>query len=175
MLASVEGHGLYRSTDRGATWEPTGGDLLRRDVVLTNFYHATSEPLVFSPNFARDHTVFGFDETTLVRSTDGGKTWSILRHPTTRHSTNRADAPGGIEDTPRFGSTSSAHGEITGPAASGATGITGRKVAFAALCAVAALAALWLIERAPSRWRWALRIGLVLAAFALVLWLLQRR
>jgi hypothetical protein len=166
LLVSAEGDGLFRSTDRGATWSPTGEDLLRKDLVLSNFYHATAEPLVFSPDFARDRTVFGFDGTTLVRSTDAGATWTTMARPITRHDTSRDSAPAALEETPRAESAS---------AAAATTDVTGRKLVFAAFCALAALVALWLVERVGPRWRWPLRIVVALAVFGGVLWLLVRR
>jgi photosystem II stability/assembly factor-like uncharacterized protein len=166
VMVSAEGDGLFRSTDRGATWSPTGGALLRKGLVLSNFYHATSEPLVFSPDFATDRTVFGFDGTTVVRSTDAGATWTTITRPVTRHDTSRESAPTAIEATPRAESTS---------AATASTDVTGRKLAFAALCAVAAFVALWALERVAPRWRWPLRIVIVVAVFGGVLWLLVRR
>jgi photosystem II stability/assembly factor-like uncharacterized protein len=163
VLVSVEGRGLYRSTDRGATWQPTGSDLLRKGLILSNFYHATSEPIVFSPNFAEDHTLFGFDETTLVRSTDGGTTWREIHRPVMKHDTSADAAPPGIEATPRYGST---------PAS---TSVTGRKVIFAALWAVAIIVVLWGAAKAPPRWQWVIRLATAAAMFAGVLWLLARR
>jgi photosystem II stability/assembly factor-like uncharacterized protein len=163
LLVSVEGRGLYRSTDRGATWQPTGADLLQEGLVLANFYHATSEPIVFSPNFAQDHTVFGFDETTLVRSTDGGTTWPEVHRPVTRHSTSASAAPKGLEETPRSGSTTVS------------TDVTGRKILFAAVCGAVAVLVLWVAEKAAPRWRWAIRVVAAVAVFGGVLWLLTRR
>jgi photosystem II stability/assembly factor-like uncharacterized protein len=175
VLVSVEGRGLYRSTDRGATWAPAGADLLRKGLVLSNFYHATSEPIVFSPNYAEDHTVFGFDETTLVRSTDGGSTWSEVHRPVTEHDTSRDSAPAGQEETPRFGSASSASSASSGSQASASTDVTGRKVVFAAACGAIAVLVLWVAEKAAPRWRWAIRVVAAVAVFGGVLWLLTRR
>ena len=136
--------------------------------MFSNFYHATAEPLVFSPDFATDRTVFGFDGTTLVRSTDAGATWTTIARPMTRHDTTRDSAPAALEATPRAESASASGSTAT-------TDVTGRKLVFAALCAVAALVALWAIERVAPRWRWPLRVVLALAVFGGVLWLLVRR
>ena len=162
VLVSAEGRGLYRSTDGGTTWHATGKDLLaHRHLVLSNFYHATSEPIVFSPDYAHDRTVFGFDLTSLLRSTDGGTTWDKIDRPVTVHRTTEASAPGPRRSTPRL-------------AASGSP-LTARKVAFAAVCAALSVLVLWITERVGGRWRWLPRIAIPLAVFGGVLWLLQRR
>ena len=57
------GGAVYRTTDRGATWEP---------LLSTDFIGA----LALSPQYASDHTVFAAGHSVrVVRSTDGGQTW----------------------------------------------------------------------------------------------------
>ena len=168
VVGQRRGRRAVRSTDRGATWSPTGESLLRKDLVISNFYHATAEPLVFSPAFALDRTVFGFDGTTLVRSTDAGATWTTMASPDHEARHDPGLRARRLEATPRAEGASA-------PGSTATTDITGRKLAFAALFAVAALVALWVIERVSPRWRWPLRVVLALAVFGGVLWLLARR
>ncbi len=55
-------YGLQRSTDGGETW--------------TTLFPQAVEPLAFSPDFAADHTLFGWTSYGgLLRSTNGGETW----------------------------------------------------------------------------------------------------
>ena len=54
---------LIRSTDGGMTWQRPEGE------------PGPGYLVIFSPNFARDHTVFGAQVQTLLRSQDGGWTW----------------------------------------------------------------------------------------------------
>jgi photosystem II stability/assembly factor-like uncharacterized protein len=85
VLASVRGRGLYRSTDGGRTFQPTGQALARSQVELSNYPNATAVPVVFSPTFAQDRTVFGFSNSTVVRSDDGGSSWKTLEIPRETH------------------------------------------------------------------------------------------
>ena len=50
-----------------------------------NFYHATSEPIVLSPAFAQDDTVYAFEGESLFRSTDGGARWERVPLPVSTH------------------------------------------------------------------------------------------
>jgi photosystem II stability/assembly factor-like uncharacterized protein len=68
VFAGLRGFGVYRSTNGGNTWQPTG---LLDQVIID---------LVVSPNFAVDHTLFaatglGSSGYQVYRSTDGGATW----------------------------------------------------------------------------------------------------
>jgi photosystem II stability/assembly factor-like uncharacterized protein len=68
VFAGLRGQGVYRSTDGGNTWQPSG----LPDQVIVD--------LVISPNFAVDHTLFaatgeGSSGYQVYRSTDGGTTW----------------------------------------------------------------------------------------------------
>ena len=85
LLVSVRGRGLFRSVDSGATFEPVAPELLAQQVVFNSFYHPTTEPIVFSPGFAEDRTVFGLAEDRIYRSTDGGDSWVTIEIPTTLH------------------------------------------------------------------------------------------
>ena len=93
ILVSVRGRGLFRSVDGGRSFAPVAEQLFADGYVLGNFYQDTSEPIVFSPDFERDRTIYGFAETTLLKSVDGGDTWTPIALPRTTHP---ADVPPGV-------------------------------------------------------------------------------
>lgn len=93
VLVSMRGRGLYRSTDSGRTFVAIAPELLADQVVFTNWYHPTTEPIVFSPDFATDQTVFGYADEHLYRSTDAGDTWTEVERPVQRHSTRPEASP----------------------------------------------------------------------------------
>ena len=102
LLVSISGLGLFRSTDGGQTFEPVGRELIENQVVLKSFYHPTTEPIVFSPTFAEDRTVFGIAEDHVYRSEDAGDTWETLDLPVVRHDpTVPPNSP--LLTSPRFG------------------------------------------------------------------------
>jgi photosystem II stability/assembly factor-like uncharacterized protein len=81
VLASVFGRGLYRSTDNGVTFSPSSPELLANNIIIADYDNPTSLPIVFSPSYASDHTVYGWFASVIVRSTDGGVHWTILQLP----------------------------------------------------------------------------------------------
>lgn len=85
VLVSISGKGLYKSTDGGMTFRSTGKDLFERSQVLANIPNPVAVPIVFSPAYATDSTVFGYSPTNVFRSTDGGETWSDISPPRTVH------------------------------------------------------------------------------------------
>ena len=68
ILFAAKRSGLFRSTDRGQTWQPAYGSL-GVDQPLPTTYVATS------PEFTHDHTVFAAVGGNILRSTDGGENW----------------------------------------------------------------------------------------------------
>ncbi len=81
LLVSVLGKGLFRSTDGGTTFVETGASLIDNNLLIADFDNPSSEPIQFSPSYALDHTIFGFAQTHVVRSTDTGSTWQVLALP----------------------------------------------------------------------------------------------
>ena len=81
MLVSVSGVGLFRSTDAGRTFSAVGASLLGRNLVIKDFENPTSEPIQFSPAYATDRTVYAFAQQSVVRSRDGGESWTALDIP----------------------------------------------------------------------------------------------
>jgi hypothetical protein len=109
LLASVGGVGLFKSTDAGKTFTAVGADLLEQNLVISDFTNPTGAAIQFSPAFARDHTIFAYAEQDVVRSTDGGATWTVLPIPSAL-SFLRSDAPDLLK---RYGETTPAHDSNT--------------------------------------------------------------
>jgi photosystem II stability/assembly factor-like uncharacterized protein len=91
VIASLQGDGLFKSTDGGTTFKSIGDPKI--PLVKTHSIPSSGIPVRFSPNYAQDKTLFGFGgaQTTVFRSTDGGETWTSVTIP--RHAE---------EDTPRY-------------------------------------------------------------------------
>jgi photosystem II stability/assembly factor-like uncharacterized protein len=81
LLVSVGGEGLYRSSDGGASFDEVGSELIETNHVIGDFSNPTSAPIQFSPSFSRDRTIFGYAGQDVVRSTDGGDSWAVLKLP----------------------------------------------------------------------------------------------
>ena len=81
VMVSVRGKGLYKSTDKGVSFTPIGDASLAFSR-MSNVPGA-GRPIIFSPNYANDNTIFGFGtaNTSVYRSNDGGETWEILATP----------------------------------------------------------------------------------------------
>ncbi|MBD2578287.1 YCF48-related protein [Oscillatoria sp. FACHB-1406] len=81
LIASVRGKGLFQSSDGGATFRKIGNDSL----ALAKMVGPPSAPvpIKFSPDYARDRTLYGFGATTtkVFKSTDSGATWDIIAVP----------------------------------------------------------------------------------------------
>ncbi|MFC1975809.1 two-component regulator propeller domain-containing protein [Chloroflexota bacterium] len=68
LLAGVFGLGIFKSTDGGKLWQPSGTGLTEMNI----------SNVVLSPDFANDHTAFAGWSYSL-RSTDGGGSWQHLK------------------------------------------------------------------------------------------------
>ncbi|MEM7794864.1 MAG: hypothetical protein AAF579_10485 [Cyanobacteria bacterium P01_C01_bin.118] len=81
LLVSVRGKGLFKSADGGMSFVAVGDPALPMAIV-TNFEYGAM-PLVFSPNYASDKTIFGFGSVTgeIFKSTDGAETWQTITLP----------------------------------------------------------------------------------------------
>jgi photosystem II stability/assembly factor-like uncharacterized protein len=99
VLVSVQGRGLFRSVDGGASFAPVASGLLADQQVFGNFSKPTASALVFSPDYGTDTTVFGYSGTNLLKSIDGGASWEYLAIPRYSHALPRTAAaavePGG--------------------------------------------------------------------------------
>ena len=72
ILFAAKRSGLFKSTDRGLTWE-SAYTSLNLDAPLP------TTQVAFSPGFATDQTVFAGVEGNLLRSKDGGQTWETAQ------------------------------------------------------------------------------------------------
>jgi photosystem II stability/assembly factor-like uncharacterized protein len=85
VLVSVSGKGLFKSVDGGYAFVATGRNLLDMNVVFANIPNAVACPIVFSPDYEHDQTVFGYAPSGVYRSIDGGEHWTDITPPTTKH------------------------------------------------------------------------------------------
>jgi photosystem II stability/assembly factor-like uncharacterized protein len=71
LLAATLEDGIFRSTDRGASWAACNFGLLDLHVLA----------LAISPGFANDQTIFAGTESGIFRSANGGRAWRELPFP----------------------------------------------------------------------------------------------
>lgn len=78
LLLSVLGVGLYKSEDAGQSFAKIADASLPLSRI-TNV-PSSGKPIVFSPNYANDKTIYGFGSagSEIFKSTDSGKTWNVL-------------------------------------------------------------------------------------------------
>lgn len=85
FLVSVRGKGLFKTRDGGKTFTAIGKELIDNNITLANLFGfsltGVSPPIQFSPDYARDRTIFGFADKQVFRSQDGGDTWQALTLP----------------------------------------------------------------------------------------------
>ena len=81
FLVSVRGRGLFKTTDRGTTFQAVGDDSF--NLALLNNFESSSIPIQFSPAYEQDSTIYGLGSASseIYKSTDGGKTWSTIAIP----------------------------------------------------------------------------------------------
>ena len=73
ILISVRGKGLYRSEDGGATFEKVGAELANHNYAI--------RWISYSPNYAKDHTLWAASDEELLVSMDRGDTWQAIDRP----------------------------------------------------------------------------------------------
>jgi photosystem II stability/assembly factor-like uncharacterized protein len=81
VLISTRDDGLLRSTDGGTSFRAVGTELFDANHLVADFSNPTSAPIQFSPTFSTDRTIFAYGQTDVMRSTDGGDSWEVLRLP----------------------------------------------------------------------------------------------
>jgi len=104
LIASTRGHGLFRSEDRGASFEPVGRDLLQKN--------ASIEYLAFSRNYGDDALVLAASDEEFYVSRDRGRTWRAVDRPV-RHEDMRSVVRFSGDWTQRLGEEFSAMTETT--------------------------------------------------------------
>ena len=84
LIVSIKGKGAWKSTDEGESFTPVG----KLDNYLLPFshvsgVHAAPTTIQFSPNYKNDLTLYGFGlpKASVLKSTDGGKTWQEIAIP----------------------------------------------------------------------------------------------
>ncbi len=78
LLVSVSGIGLFRSTDRGATFTPVARELSADNLIVSDFGpFPTAKPL----QFADDGTLVAFSGSAVLTSVDMGDTWTVREPP----------------------------------------------------------------------------------------------
>jgi hypothetical protein len=85
LFVSVSGKGLFKSTDAAVTFRAAGTELLEEGQIFANIPNPVAVPIVFSPAYATDGTLFGYSPTNVFRSTDRGETWSDISPTKTIH------------------------------------------------------------------------------------------
>ena len=83
VLVSVRGKGLFRSDDGGKSFREVGQELIQNQYLLAQYPGVMPKvpPIVFSPNFGRDQTIYAFSNTKLFRSVDRGDHWHPVKAP----------------------------------------------------------------------------------------------
>jgi photosystem II stability/assembly factor-like uncharacterized protein len=94
VLVSVMGHGLFRSTDGGRTFAPAAPAMGPDQHVPTSYSRAAAPPIAFSPTFAQDRTVVASVGSEVLRSSDGGDTWTAVSIEAATHPPVERPAPG---------------------------------------------------------------------------------
>ena len=81
FLISIRGKGLFKTTDRGKTWQAIGDNSF--NLALLNNFESSSLPIHFSPDYQNDNTIYGIGsaDSEIYKSTDGGQTWSTIAIP----------------------------------------------------------------------------------------------
>ena len=81
IMVSLRGQGIFRSRDGGRTFAAVG-DAAPPLAIVNNFEYGAM-PLVFSPDYAQDQTLWGFGAVRgeLFKSSDGGQTWQTIALP----------------------------------------------------------------------------------------------
>ncbi len=176
LLVSARGLGLFRSKDRGQTFEAMAPQLLAQQVVFESFYLPVSEPILFSPDYAVDRTIFGIADDHLYRSVDAGETWTTLDITPDLHDPT-ADAARPLLQAARFGESAIA-ADPDMPQSSFDTPIgllSPKRVGAAALAGLAVAGSLMVpIGRGEKRhailpsWKARAAVGLVVGAGALL-------
>lgn len=83
VMVSVRGRGLLQSRDGGDSFFDVGGGLKSRNILPAHYPSMTPKfpPIVFSPGYGSNKTVYGFAGPRLFRSVDAGKTWKPVPVP----------------------------------------------------------------------------------------------
>ena len=166
VLVSTRDAGLLRSTDGGASFREVGSELFDANHLVADFSNPTSAPIQFSPTFPRDRTIFSYAQTDVLRSTDGGDSWEVLRLP------SGGDVLDSLGLDSADGSTSAAGGREQGWFETPIGNLSVRRVLAAVGAGALSCAVLWALGVGGRRKGRALALhltsGVVVMAIALV-------
>jgi len=83
LLVHVRGRGLFRSRDSGETFAPIAIDNINPSPAAShmNGFPDRTSLIKFSPRYNEDHMLFISSMEDLLRSTDSGRSWTVLRRP----------------------------------------------------------------------------------------------
>jgi hypothetical protein len=83
LIVSVRGRGLFKSVDGAETFTPLASELINNNNSLSNLRDlpAVSEAIQFSPTYSKDRTIYGFSNTKIFKSEDGGDSWQEIKNP----------------------------------------------------------------------------------------------
>jgi photosystem II stability/assembly factor-like uncharacterized protein len=83
LIVSVRGEGLFKTIDGGNSFTAIGKNLIDNNYLLSHMrdFPAAANPIIFSPTYATDRTIYGFSGTKLFKSEDGGENWQIIATP----------------------------------------------------------------------------------------------
>ncbi|MEM7662557.1 MAG: hypothetical protein AAF292_09935 [Pseudomonadota bacterium] len=91
IIISVRGKGLLKSVDGSITFAPFATDLIDAQIQFSQFDGVAPKypALLFSPNYANDRTLFGYEGDRFYRSIDAGESWAELGTPVPSAATKR--------------------------------------------------------------------------------------
>ncbi len=81
FIVSIRGYGLFKTTDNGQTFKAIADPTI--PFATMGYVPSSGRPLVFSPAYAKDKTIYGFGSAThqIYRSQNGGETWETIDIP----------------------------------------------------------------------------------------------
>ena len=88
FMVSVRGRGLFKTFNGGETFTEISKDLINNNHLFSPGFFQESVPIKFSPSYSVDQTIYGFSETELFKSTDGGNNWENIEIPASKYSNN---------------------------------------------------------------------------------------
>ncbi|MEM9669038.1 MAG: hypothetical protein AAF950_08950 [Pseudomonadota bacterium] len=91
VVISVRGNGMLKSTNGGINFAPLATHMLDQQIQFSQFDGVTPKfpAILFSPDYATDQMMFGYEGDRFYRSADAGETWTEVAAPVPAASTKR--------------------------------------------------------------------------------------